>query len=167
MSEKLNAKELVKDIHECFSAFDKIIEKHGIEKIKTIGDAYMAAGGIPTPNKTHAEDVVRAAIEIRNFMEEGKAAKIAKNAPYFEIRIGVHTGPVVAGLVGLKKFAYDIWGDTVNTASRLESSGEVGKINISESTYNLVKDKFTCVYRGKISAKGKGEMDMYFAENRL
>ncbi|MBL0049529.1 MAG: tetratricopeptide repeat protein [Bacteroidetes bacterium] len=162
MSEKLSPKELVKDIHECFSAFDKIIEKHGIEKIKTIGDAYMAAGGIPTPNTTHAQDVVNAALEIRQFIEEGKALKIAKGLPYFEIRIGVHTGSVVAGIVGLKKFAYDIWGDTVNTASRMESSGEVGKVNISGTTYALVKDMFNCTHRGKIAAKNKGEIDMYF-----
>ncbi len=162
MSEKLTPKELVKDIHECFSAFDKIIEKHGVEKIKTIGDAYMAAGGIPTPNATHAADVVSAALEIRQFIEDGKAIKIAKGLPYFEIRIGVHTGSVVAGIVGVKKFAYDIWGDTVNTASRMESSGEVGKVNISGTTYALVKDKFNCTYRGKIAAKNKGEIDMYF-----
>jgi len=164
MSEKLTPKELVKDIHECFSAFDHIMEKYGMEKIKTIGDSYMAAGGLPTPNKTHAEDAVKAALEIIQFIAEGKARKIAAGLPYFEIRIGIHTGPVVAGIVGVKKFAYDIWGDTVNTASRMESSGEVGRINISGSTYELVKDKFKCTNRGKIQAKGKGEIDMYFLE---
>lgn len=164
MSEKLSPKELVRDIHECFSAFDNIIAKYGIEKIKTIGDAYMAAGGLPTPNNTHALDVVRAAIEIRQFIEEGKARKMALNQPYFEIRIGVHTGSVVAGIVGVKKFAYDIWGDTVNTASRMESSGEAGQINISESTYDLVKNTHGLTFqsRGKILAKGKGELEMYF-----
>lgn len=164
MSEQLTPKQLVKDIHECFSAFDHIMEKYGMEKIKTIGDSYMAAGGLPTPNKTHAEDAVNAALEIRQFIAEGKARKIAANAPYFEIRIGIHTGPVVAGIVGVKKFAYDIWGDTVNTASRMESSGEIGQVNISETTCALVKDKFICTHRGKISAKGKGDIDMYFVE---
>ena len=166
MSEKVSAKQLVKDLHECFTAFDNIMEKHGIEKIKTIGDSYMAVGGLPTHNTTHAFDVVKAALEIREFIAEGKARKIATNQPYFEIRIGIHTGHVVAGIVGVKKFSYDIWGDTVNTASRLESSGEPGKINISQTTYNIVKDQFACLHRGKITAKGKGEIDMYFLEQK-
>jgi class 3 adenylate cyclase len=119
ISEQLTPKELVNDIHECFSAFDNITGKYGLEKIKTIGDSYMAAGGLPTPNKTNASDAVKAALEIRQFIAEGKARKIAAGKPYFEIRIGIHTGPVVAGIVGVKKFAYDIWGDTVNTASRI------------------------------------------------
>lgn len=167
MSETLSPQELVRDLNECFSAFDRICEKHGIEKIKTIGDAYMAAGGLPTPNTTHASDVIRAAFEMRDFIAQGKAQKVAAGLPFFEIRIGIHTGPVVAGIVGVKKFSYDIWGDTVNTASRMESSGEVGQINISDSTYELVKDKFTCTHRGKVAAKGKGEIDMYFVEGRI
>lgn len=162
MSEKVSPKQLVKDLNECFSAFDHIMEKYGMEKIKTIGDSYMAAGGLPTPNNSHASDAINAALEMRNFIAEGKAQKIAAGTPYFEIRIGIHTGPVVAGIVGVKKFQYDIWGDTVNTASRMESSGEVGKINISETTYELVKDKFNCEYRGEIEAKGKGKVKMYF-----
>ncbi len=164
MSEKLSPKELVKDIHECFSAFDHIMEKHGIEKIKTIGDAYMAAGGLPTPNTTHALDVVKAAFEIRDFIAEGKARKLAMGLPYFEIRIGIHTGPVVAGIVGVKKFAYDIWGDTVNTASRMESSGEPGRVNISSATYELVRNTPGLRFepRGRIEAKNKGTLEMYF-----
>jgi class 3 adenylate cyclase len=162
LSEVLAPEELVSSLNECFTAFDRIIEKHGMEKIKTIGDAYMAAGGLPTPNETHAADVVRASLEIRDFMAAYKAKKEAAKLPFFEIRIGIHTGPVVAGIVGIKKFSYDIWGDTVNTASRMESSGEVGKVNISGTTYASVKDQFNCTHRGKISAKGKGEVDMYF-----
>ena len=167
LSEKLTPKELVREINECFSAFDHIMQKHGVEKIKTIGDAYMAAGGLPTSNTTHANDVVLAALEIQQFMHEHKATKESSGQLFFEIRIGVHTGPVVAGIVGVKKFAYDIWGDTVNTASRMESSGEAGKVNISGTTYELVKDKFNCKHRGKITAKGKGEMDMYFVEEQV
>jgi class 3 adenylate cyclase/tetratricopeptide (TPR) repeat protein len=164
ISEKLSPKALVAEINECFSAFDGIMEKYGVEKIKTIGDAYMAAGGIPTANKTHAEDVVKAALEIQSFMQAYQTKKKNSNELFLEIRIGIHTGPVVAGIVGVKKFAYDIWGDTVNTASRIESSSEVGKVNISGTTYQLVKNQFKCTYRGKISAKGKGEIDMYFVE---
>ena len=166
MSETLSAKELVRDLHECFSEFDRICERYGLEKIKTIGDAYMAAGGLPTPNATHAMDVVGAALEMRDFIAEGKARKVALGAAFFEIRIGVHTGPVVAGIVGVKKFQYDIWGDTVNTASRMESSGEVGHVNISEATYTLLKSEpeLTFTARGKVEAKGKGQMEMYFVE---
>ncbi len=164
LSEKLSPKELVAEIDLCFRAFDNIVHKHGIEKIKTIGDSYMCAGGLPVPNNTHAFDVVSAAIDIQQFMHQHKVEREAAGKIFFEIRIGIHTGPVVAGIVGVKKYSYDIWGDTVNIASRMESSGETGKVNISGTTYELVKDKFTCTHRGKISAKNKGEIDMYFVE---
>ena len=168
MSETMSPQELVRDLNECFSAFDRITEKYGIEKIKTIGDAYMAAGGLPTPNTTHATDVIQAALEMRDLIAEGKARKIAAGLPFFEVRVGIHSGPVVAGIVGVKKFQYDIWGDTVNTASRMESSGEVGQVNISEATYALVKREpgLTFTPRGKVQAKGKGEMEMYFVSTK-
>jgi class 3 adenylate cyclase len=166
LSEQFTPQELVAEINECFSAFDEIMIKYNVEKIKTIGDSYMAAGGLPSSNNTHAEDVIHAALEIQQFMAAYKKAREEAGKLFFEIRIGVHSGPVVAGIVGIRKFAYDIWGDTVNTASRMESSGEVGKVNVSESTYNLTKDQFNFTYRGKIEAKGKGEISMYFAERK-
>jgi class 3 adenylate cyclase len=126
----------------------------------------MAAAGLPVPNTTHASDLLNAAMEIQQSMQDNKEKKEAEGKLFFEVRIGIHAGPVVAGIVGIKKFSFDIWGDSVNTASRMESSGEAGKINISESTYNLVKEHFRCEPRGKIQVKGKGEIDMYFVEGR-
>ncbi len=163
-SEKMTAEELVKEIHFYFSEFDRIISSHNIEKIKIIGDSYMCAGGLPVPNTSNPFDVVSAALELQSFMVDEKRVRIGMNQPYFELRIGIHTGPVVAGIVGTKKFAYDIWGDTVNTASRMENSGETDKVNISGATYERIKDRFHCTYRGKVEAKHKGEIDMYFVE---
>jgi adenylate cyclase len=167
IAEKLSPKELVAEIHHCFKAFDGIMEKYHIEKIKTIGDAYMAAGGLPVVNKANPVDVVKACLEIQAFMHDYAVQRVLQGLPVFEIRIGVHTGPVVAGIVGIKKFQYDIWGDTVNTASRMESSGVTGKVNISASTYERVSDTFKCTARGRIAAKNKGEIEMYFVEGLL
>jgi adenylate cyclase len=167
ISEKVSAELLVAEINHCFSAFDQIVNKYNVEKIKTVGDAYMCVSGLPVLNYTHAFDVVNAALEIRNFMISRKIEKEARGEISFEIRIGIHTGPVVAGIVGVKKFQYDIWGDTVNLAARMESSGEAGQVNISGTTFALVKTKFNCIHRGKIVAKNKGELDMYFVESFL
>lgn len=156
--------DLVRSIHAYFSAFDQIMESRGIEKIKTIGDAYMAAGGLPTPTDSHAVDVVLAAFDILAFVEKMRAEQIEKQLPYFDIRIGIHTGPVVAGIVGVKKFAYDIWGDTVNTAAHMESAGAPDCINISQRTYEKLRHdpRFAFESRGKVAAKGKGKIAMYF-----
>lgn len=164
VSENISAELLVAELDYCFSAFDMILHRYKIEKIKTVGDAYLAASGLPVSSFTHATDMVSAAIEIRDFMLARKKEKEAKGEIPFEMRIGIHTGPVVAGIVGVKKYAYDIWGDTVNVAARMEQNSVAGKINISGSTYDLVKDKFSCIYRGKIPAKNKGEIDMFFVE---
>lgn len=164
IAEKLTPEQLVAELNQCFLQFDHIIDKHNLEKIKTIGDAYMCAGGIPVANTTNPADVVKAGLEIKAYMDRIKSEREANGQDYWELRIGIHTGKVIAGVVGKNKFAYDIWGDAVNTASRMESSGEPGKVNISGDTFELVKDQFNCVYRGKIKAKNKGDIDMYFVE---
>jgi class 3 adenylate cyclase len=167
IAEKMTAEQVIAELDYCFLNFDKIVDKYNLEKIKTIGDAYMCAGGIPVANTTNPYDAVMVGLEMQAFMHQWKEAKKAKNEPYFELRLGIHTGKVVAGVVGTKKFAYDIWGDAVNIAARMESSGEVAKVNISGTTYELVKDKFTATHRGKIPAKNKGEIDMYFIEKKI
>ena len=160
-SEKLSPAALVETIGFYFSKFDEIIERHGLEKIKTIGDSYMCAGGLPFPTEDHAHKMVTAAFEIVEFVKETKENDAASELT-FDIRIGINTGPVVAGVVGTKKFAYDIWGDTVNVASRMESMSDAGMINISHSTYELIKSDFDCEYRGEIEAKNRGKVKMYF-----
>jgi len=167
IAEKLSAQELIEELNYCFFEFDKIIDKHHLEKIKTIGDAYMCAGGIPVANDTNPVDIARAGLEIKAFMDRLKEEREKQGKDYWELRIGIHTGEVVAGVVGKNKFAYDIWGDAVNTASRMESSGIPGQVNISGTTYELIKERFLCTHRGKIQAKNKGEIDMYIVEKEF
>lgn len=162
ISATLTPEVLVEALEDYFEAFDNIIKDYDIEKIKTVGDAYICASGIPVANNSNAFIAVEVA---QKFLDVIDAYKIKrKDKVLFDIRIGIHTGPVVAGVVGIKKFAYDIWGDTVNTAARMQENGETNLINVSQSTYDLIKDKYDCSYRGKISAKNKGEIDMYFIQ---
>ena len=163
-SEKMQPQQLIDELDACFIAFDGIIGRYNIEKIKTIGDAYLAVTGLPKADPQHAVHIIKAALEITAFMDKRKE-QMGDNT--FDVRIGVHSGSVVAGIVGIKKFAYDIWGDTVNVAARMEQNSERGHVNISGTTYELVKDHFDCRYRGKISAKNKGDMDMYFVEREI
>ena len=162
IAEEMNPEILIDELDKFFFYFDSVVEKFGIEKIKTIGDAYMCAGGIPEKNRTNPVEVILAALEMKGYMRKLKETSELEGMKYWDIRIGIHTGTVIAGVVGQKKLSYDIWGDTVNTASRMESSGEAGKINISGTTYEFVKDFFTCEYRGKMPVKYKGELEMYF-----
>jgi adenylate cyclase len=167
MADTVSAQQLVEDLNECFVAFDQIIDQHGLEKIKTIGDAYMCACGIPTPVADHALLTVRAAIAIQDYIRDYNEKRVTRGLGLWELRIGIHTGPVIAGVVGKKKFAYDIWGNAVNIAARLEANGLEGKVNISQATFQLVKDEYECFYRGKINAKNIGDVDMYFVEKAI
>jgi len=162
IAEEMNPEVLIDELDRFFFHFDSVAEKYRIEKIKTIGDAYMCAGGIPERNRTNPVEVVLAALDMQKYMHQMKNDPSRPAARFWDIRIGIHTGTVIAGVVGHKKMTYDIWGDTVNTASRMESSGEPGKINISGTTYEFVKEYFTCDYRGRMPVKYKGDLDMYF-----
>ena len=164
IAEETNPEILIDELDKFFFHFDGVVEKYGIEKIKTIGDAYMCAGGIPEKNRTNPVEVILAALEMQDFMNRLKSTSEIAGMQFWDIRIGIHTGTVVAGVVGQKKLSYDIWGDTVNIASRMESSGEAGKINISGTTYEFVKEFFDCEHRGKMPVKYKGEIDMYFVK---
>ncbi|MGH2642437.1 MAG: adenylate/guanylate cyclase domain-containing protein [Chitinophagaceae bacterium] len=164
IGEKLTPEELVSAIAEYFETFDHIIERYGIEKIKTVGDAYICAAGLPIPTTDNALIMIQVALDFLKALDDLNERRHIRGQEIFNIRIGINTGPLVAGVVGIKKFAYDIWGDTVNTAARLQEKGEAGRINISGSTFNLIKHIYPCTYRGKIEAKNKGEIDMYFVE---
>ncbi len=166
IAENTEPEALVEELDYCFQAFDDIISKYNIEKIKTIGDAYLCAAGVPAPSPAHASDIVKAAIEIQQFMEVFRQKQLADHKNAYYCRIGIHSGPVVSGVVGKRKFAYDIWGDTVNIAARMEQSGEINEINISQTTYELVHEEFPCLPRGKVAAKNKGELDMYFIDRK-
>ncbi|MBP6812096.1 MAG: adenylate/guanylate cyclase domain-containing protein, partial [Saprospiraceae bacterium] len=164
IAEQLTPQQLVSELDTCFQKFDDIIAQYDLEKIKTIGDAYMCAGGLPNGGGAQLHDMVSAAKDMQAWLSEWNAGREKEGLPRFDARIGIHRGPVVAGVVGSKKFAFDIWGDTVNIAARVEQAGEGGRINISGDAFEVVKDVFPCHYRGKISAKNKGEIDMYFVE---
>ena len=164
LTDHMSPDELVAELDACFIAFDAIIGKHNLEKIKTIGDSYMCAGGIPVEDNLHVLKIVKAGLEIQQYIATNNVRRVENGLEPWYLRIGIHVGPVVAGVVGKMKYAYDIWGSTVNIASRMESNGEPGKVNISSATYELIKDYYECSYRGKISAKNIGEIDMYFIE---
>jgi class 3 adenylate cyclase len=166
ISEQLSPEQLVFELDTYFKAFDFIVSQYKLEKIKTIGDAYMCASGLSDKIATPIP-IIKAALEIQQYLNEVKVEKMRNNQPFFEAKIGIHTGPVVAGVVGVNKFAYDIWGDTVNIAARLQDKCEAGKLNVSEATYELIKYDFKTIHRGKIPAKNKGMIDMYYVEEPI
>jgi adenylate cyclase len=158
ISSRLSPDVLVRELNDMFQNFDTIIESHNLEKLKTIGDTYMIGAGLPKETEDHAVRITLAAIDMQEYItERNRRSKIQ-----WLMRAGINSGQVIAGIVGTNKFTYDVWGDTVNIASRMESSSLPGKINVSGSTYELIKNVFDCEYRGKLNAKGKGEIDMYF-----
>ncbi len=163
-TEKMAAEELVELLHDYFTAFDQIVARYRLEKMKTIGDSYMCLSGLPIRNPAHPVDMVMAALEMVHAVEQRERLD---RSVRWKVRFGIHTGPVIAGVVGINKFAFDIWGDTVNCSSRMESSGQANRINLSERTYSRVKDFFECEYRGKVFTKEKREHDMYFANGVL
>jgi adenylate cyclase len=167
IAEKFTPQQTVEKLNFFFQKFDEIAKKYNLEKIKTLGDGYMCAGGVPNENSTNPIDTVRAALEMQKFTNSWNVDRKKMGEAVFELRLGINTGALVAGVIGTNKFAYDIWGDTVNLASRMESSGEIGKVNISGATYEWVKHQFECTYRGKVAAKNKGEVDMYFVEREI
>jgi class 3 adenylate cyclase len=166
IAEKLGPKQLVQELDYCFRAFDDIVSRNGLEKIKTIGDSYMAVGGVPKEDDAHATHACKAGLEIIAFINDWNSKKAANGDFVWEIRAGINSGPLIAGVVGKKKFAFDVWGDTVNIASRMESNGLTGRLNVSSETYTLIKDDFNCSLRGKAEIKGKGEMEMYFVDEK-
>lgn len=167
IADKMHPQDLVEELDTCFRAFDSIVEKYRLEKIKTIGDAYMCAGGIPTPDSQHVYKIVKASLEMQEYIIAMNRRREEEGKEVWDLRVGIHVGPIVAGVVGKKKYAYDIWGSTVNIASRMESNGAPGKVNISASTYELIKDRFICSHRGKVYAKNVGEIDMYFIDQEI
>jgi class 3 adenylate cyclase len=164
LSSGLEPEDIVKELGIFFTKFDEIVKDHFIEKIKTIGDAYMCVGGLPLRNRSNPIDTTLAALKIQKFAGKYNTLRKKNNLPLWELRLGIHTGSVIAGVIGASKFAYDIWGDAVNTASRMETACEPGKINVSETTYKYIKDLFECEHRGKIQAKNKGLIDMYYVK---
>jgi len=162
ISSQLETPVLINELNSIFTTFDNIIEQHQCERIKTIGDGYLAVCGMPEKNSNHAENIINAAIDILEYLtKRNQNMAITK----WKVRIGIHTGKVIGGVVGVKKYIYDVFGDTINTASRMESYSESMKINISETTYRIVKDKFKVTPRTPLSVKGKGNMNMYFIDN--